>query len=733
MSVYIRRFTEDPGLDVLLDIESVNILDLNPSENITSVGTGTALLVAEFEDGNFNEPTEVFGPTDLRNTFGSFGYTYDGIQASNPCARKRYADSAVQPEYWNGNGAIALNGKKFKRLIVTRVDTSVGEVTFTRLASTHGTYNPTYNLEPSQTLVVETDLVAATTVTFSATAAVVTGVGGVFTGINAGDTLTLGYDGADNFTTTFQVGDTTIGAVVARINQYAGFTFASSSGGQLRLTGRQRGTGGNVRVVSGTTGLITAIGHSAGTTAGTGNVANIDAVTVAEVHALVHAAVAALYVTTDWDGAIVIYNSDTSGVAKVRATVATTATDFGFSLGTWGIQATAADDVTIPAGTRVRNAGGSEWVTMQSITAGSTAFTDWTVKIRPATDDGTATSALVSTLVVLPYAVRGAMFGVTNELPVNGALSELEIDNRYYTAIQSTVDLNSVAREANLIWAARQSNIVRRAMLENVVTASASGCLGRCTAIRPPLGTTRTVAKGTAEPGIQPYRNERVFYTYPGVQTYVPAIALRGTAGGAGFTADGVINTGADGFLMSVLSRLASEENPGQLTTFLDAVRGLESGTEYSGWVIDDYKSFKRYGIVAARMDDGVAIFQSGVTSVNPTTTPDRVRIARRRMADEIQDSLARIAKPYGKKTNRRERRNMLASAFTTYMTGLVSPDDPTKQRIEGFSIDVKTPNTPNVIASGAYYLVVRARTLSTLDAIVIQSEIGDTVTFSEV
>jgi hypothetical protein len=98
MTVYIRRFTEDPGLDVLLDIESVNIIDLEPPEAFAGVGTGTAILVGEFENGPFNTPTEVFGPSDLVSTFGEFGYAYDGVKGNNPCARSHKADGAIVPD-----------------------------------------------------------------------------------------------------------------------------------------------------------------------------------------------------------------------------------------------------------------------------------------------------------------------------------------------------------------------------------------------------------------------------------------------------------------------------------------------------------------------------------------------------------------------------------------------------------------------------------------------------------
>ena len=128
MSVYIRRFGFDPGEEVLLEIESVNILDLDPPASITGIGTGTVICVGEFENGPFAAQAgvaempkgtyEVAGATDYVSKAGSLGYTYDGVSSQNASARKRSADNALTPEYWNGNGFVQLSGKKFRRLLI---------------------------------------------------------------------------------------------------------------------------------------------------------------------------------------------------------------------------------------------------------------------------------------------------------------------------------------------------------------------------------------------------------------------------------------------------------------------------------------------------------------------------------------------------------------------------------------------------------------------------------------
>ena len=50
MSMFVRRFTQDPGNTVLLNIESVDVIDLTPPSAILGIGTGTTMCVGEFED-----------------------------------------------------------------------------------------------------------------------------------------------------------------------------------------------------------------------------------------------------------------------------------------------------------------------------------------------------------------------------------------------------------------------------------------------------------------------------------------------------------------------------------------------------------------------------------------------------------------------------------------------------------------------------------------------------------
>ena len=135
MAGFVRRFTSTPTIEVIRQIEGVVIVDIAPPDPTTGAGSGTVLLVGEFEDGLFAGDedaigsVEVFGSADFAAKFGGLGFTYGGLVASNPCARRHLLEN------WNGNGYLKAFKLRAQRLLVSRVDTSVGSVAFDPLAS----------------------------------------------------------------------------------------------------------------------------------------------------------------------------------------------------------------------------------------------------------------------------------------------------------------------------------------------------------------------------------------------------------------------------------------------------------------------------------------------------------------------------------------------------------------------------------------------------------------------
>ena len=718
---YIRRFRTDPGPSTLAEIEAVNILDVEPPAQISGVGTGVVLVFGEFENGPFATLTEIGSGTDLLNTFGGLGF---GTSCAYPCAVSRTPDLITGVEYWNGNGYVSLYGKTFAKLVISRVDTSVGSVQLTRRACLLGTSRPSYAIANSQVLTAKIDGGGAATATFTSAAATVTGTGGDFSP-TAGGYCVLGWDSDPDVTVIFYSGDDTLGECVSRINTAAGFTFASTSGGQIKLTGRKSGTSAAVRVVSGSTGCLTHLGLTAATTIGTGNVADASAVTPAEVTSIVQAAITGSAMNFKSDGTPRL-ESTTAGTGSVEVT-ACTATDLGFTAATDSATTVGTAGV-IPAGTIVKTSAPIRFVTMQDVNVTAASAGPYTVKIRHATDDGTGLTAAASSIVLFDSVIDLDAFSVTNTVTASAALTEAQIDAAYATTIAAANDVNTIARDVNVTYSARESNAVRRALRSNAIDASANGCNGRIACIAPPVGTSKANAKSAVEPGNGAYRTDYVVYNFPGAQVYIPAIARVGVSGGTGFTSTGLVNVHSDGFCASLMSQIAPEQNIGQTTDLLSAVIGLESSSTAQGLGISDYTSFKAAGICALRMDDGVAVFQSAVVNVDPLVNPSLKNIARRRFADYLEDSMARRLSHYSKMPNTLRRRQGVKTEMDDFLLPMKGLTNPESQRIDDYQVDITSGNTPTSIASGEFRVVVYVQMVSSMETIVLQAVIGESV-----
>lgn len=734
MSAFIRRYAAFPPLAELTKIEGVVVVDEAPPAQVIGVGTGTVLEVGEFEDGPFNVPTEVFGGSDLVAQFGGFGFTYDGTPSQNPCARTRNADSAVLDEHWNGNAFVHLNGCRFSRLFVCRADTSVGSVAFERLASLSGSSDSTFDLEPGQTLVLDIDGAGNVTVTWDAAVATILSADGSFPYAPAGGEVVVFKVDGTTYTATFTAGDTTHTLMVARLNAAAGSTRFVESTLKTRINGIVRGTSGSVQIVSGTASALTALGFTAASAvAGTGDVANIDLVTLAEVKSRVEADAAGASVDRDASGKLRVFSAADDGTGSILVDSTSTATGLGF---TAEVEATAALGTAgvIPAGTRVL-AGSQEYVTMQSVAVTAAGHGPYAVKVRHALDDGSGTADIAGDLDALTAPIALGAFAVTNALPTSAALTEPQLDNAYLAAIALTRAISNPVRQVNVVLSARQSNAIRGALKTNAVDASDNGCFGRIALVRPPLGsTTRALARGSSQPGVGAYRSDRVRYAFPGIRKRVSEIAARGTAGGAGFTADGVVDHGWDAALACLYSALPPEENVGQETTGLvDWVLGVEAGNaDVQNLLMEDYVALRAAGVCAPRVDGGVTL-QSDVTAVDPAAHPEAVESNTRRMRDFVEDSLGEGSKPYVKKLSTVERRALLISAFHTFLGRLKgTADGSTPQRIDDYSVDGKSGNTPDLLARNVYVVIVKVRQTPTMNVIALRVQLGLDVQISD-
>lgn len=450
------------------------------------------------------------------------------------------------------------------------------------------------------------------------------------------------------------------------------------------------------------------------------------------------------------------------------------------SAGSYAIKVLATD-LVIPAGTRIRNPGTptQEFALAQSVTfaagtdllavgpptAAWTTLSDGGGAVAPQTTK--ATTAQVTAIPVYSTQNLTGALGTVTEIDstdlfragigtgaqlfpdVTVAVTnpaallatpwvQATVDAQYQAAINAALPGDEVVDDVTIVASARQSDTIRTALQLHVANASAVS-RGRVALVRPPIGTATSSALASPAPGVGATRSDRVFYCYPHFEQNIPEIA---TLDPAATISGPNILVGADAAMATICSNLAPEENPGQSTAdiasggLLAFIRKLEDGLTTSGqptkFVMSDYINFKAAGIAALRRSSEIAewVFQSGVTSVDPTSYPNLAPISRRRFADYVQDSVAAISLKYNKKSGTTERFDSLVGEQVDFLDTLLAPNTPPQQRIEAYSIDTKSGNSAALTGSGVRVIIEKVRMLGSLDYIVLQTEIGATVTF---
>jgi hypothetical protein len=188
-----------------------------------------------------------------------------------------------------------------------------------------------FNLSSGQQLMVQIASETLKTFTFSATRATKAGATGSFSSPLSGS-FTVAFSGG-NATIVTIVGATTVDGAVAQINNQIIGGAASNNAGQVDLTADVFGTASVVVTSSVDAAITTNLGISSGTSAyGTGDAANINAITAAEVvYKLTHGAGQLTGGTAVVSSGKVQIQTTATGVsATVQVTGATTASGLGF-------------------------------------------------------------------------------------------------------------------------------------------------------------------------------------------------------------------------------------------------------------------------------------------------------------------------------------------------------------------------------------------------------------------
>lgn len=467
---------------------------------------------------------------------------------------------------------------------------------------------------------------------------------------------------------------------------------------------------------------------------GLGNVPNVDLIEASDAVTVFDAA-SGLGADLNPDQLLRVTNDGTPGTGTLQVTGGTRYTNFGFDLTTVA-DADEAESVVIPAGTRVQDSTDTAtiWVTIEDVTTG-TGGGAFSARVRPWTDTDTAIASSAGD-VTLVLDTLDDSFSVTNALTIT-RLSGAQLDTRYLEALKATLDENTAGVKANIVASARASTAIGRALKANAIEATATGLAARKAIVRPLLGYTRDQARANTEMGVGNIgRDERVFYVFPGATMYVPEIASLGpTIGGLGFTADGVIEVGADSFYASIRSILPPEENAGQRLTDTNAgdlqVVALEDdyNPELGGisLKIADYQSFKANGIIALRRDRTVGwVFQSDVTSVDPLVDPAKVEASRMFLGDLVIDTTQSIGVKYIKKLGTPGRKQAMLSELRSFLRGLESPNDPESSRIAGYLVTETT--TTELSEQGFMVVDIGVRTYPHLKHLLFRTQVGTTV-----
>jgi hypothetical protein len=685
----IRRFSYMPTVDVLDEIEGVDIVDLAPPNVTVGRSTGCVLLVGEWPKGPFNEPVVSDGAGTIRDTFGGFSLScvdplsWDGDRWVNP--------------FSNGNAAAWLNRKRFRKLVLCRVDNTLAEgvavqLTATNLVAATGAITAPAGsaLTNGQTLVLSDGVDGHTATTFEFRSSGSPSAGNVAVAFTGGDANTV-------VATTLR---SAINGVASGLEITAG-----GSGANVTLTNDNGGAHGNVAITQ--SGTIVVSGMSGG--------------------------VGERWLTREARLPAGTRVRDASATGREFAL----AQDVAIAIGTdlLADDFTAFDPTDLSATYATRTVSGVPVTSTKGNAesgVGDVDAVDATDLFRADFGAGTSRPALAWT------ASTDALDGSDANADALVALTSDELDARYQTALDACQPGATNVDDVSIVAAARTSTAIQAALKTHAVTASSVGP-GRIALRRAPIGTLPAVITGDVVPGVGANRSDYSILCYPHRQERLSELATLDPLAEISST---LVLVGADADMATLLSQLPPRENPAQSTSeyvsggILSHIVALEPGlTSGAGkptvFTIEHYKAFKRAGVAALRRDAQAAewLFQSGVTSVDPSRNRNLATIKRRRMASMIQDDLAAIASKFNGKARTTIREDVLIGEMHDYLEGLLSSENPDLQQIAAFSVEYREKNTPQLQGRGIKIVSVRVQLLDDFGKIVVETEIGETVT----
>lgn len=435
------------------------------------------------------------------------------------------------------------------------------------------------------------------------------------------------------------------------------------------------------------------------------------------------------------------------GIVRVDTEAVTTDGGSTHSQLTLGLTIAAADqaggvlnkDLLIPAGQRFSNgttdvvATSQDLIVPKGTTVTANAIAGLLVNCFVVKEvEPVAAIAIAAITVVVDAAIPNAATGTTvtsvNNAaaiwpPGTGTTLALRCAGQYPKAITATLPHDQTTQDTVVVWAARRTTAIRAALQANAISASESGRGRIAVASCDPAATTSAtdaaagVVAAAALAATESIQSDRLILTFPQTQIVSSDLGLTATING-------------DGWMASVLSNFANERNPGaNPAPLLNAIAALEQAYVLNPLAKQDYVNLIAGGVSPLQKDRTVGWwFVDGVTSSNQATFPTRKPIKRRRMADEIQDSLAGLAAPYQKEPATTERVDAFIGEIFNLLEPLKGSANPSAQRIQDYAVDPVSYNTPDQNALGIYTVAVAVRLLASMDDIVFITQIGETV-----
>lgn len=346
-------------------------------------------------------------------------------------------------------------------------------------------------------------------------------------------------------------------------------------------------------------------------------------------------------------------------------------------------------------------------------------------------DAGTATAWDVLSGLKLKIASTSLTYSAAIHAP--NAANNSTWRTRYGAALDAMLSDAAPARDVNMVVCARKDDTIRSLTRSHCKTASERG-LTRRMMWSPPLDMVAvSTAIGDTGNGVGAVRTDRQDYAWPGLQTFVPeAVGFNISCADGTTTSDGMLDDPSDLWLASVEAGLAPERNPGQsaepVPTILAGVAAFQRGAPTLS--MPEYIAMRSAGICGPRFDriSGVC-FQSGVTT---SLTSGEKNISRRRMADFIQDSVSQRINQLAKLPMSDAWKDSILAEIDAFMSGLLSANNPSAQRIKGYSLDDKSGNTDDLEAAGIWIVQGDCRLLATGDVIVFATRIGEGVVITQ-